>query len=298
MKPLRALSLLLLLSVSACGTGEEGAPPPASAHVRSMAAGADTALEITDMTGRALVLDAVPQRILSLVPSATQTLVSLGAGGLLVGRTDYDTASWLRPLPSVGGGLDPNLEAVLALDPDLVIRFAGDSDPGTALELDRLGIPQFAISPDGIADIRRIIRDLGAVTAHLDQADHLLSEMDSTLSSLRARLDGRPRLRVAYILGGRPPWVAGAGSYIGELVEIGGGENVFSDLGELYGPVNAEVFLVRDIDLLLASEGSEFSIPETGTPLRRVSPSVEVPGPHIAQAALEMARAIHPEAFR
>jgi hypothetical protein len=62
--------------------------------------------------------------------------------------------------------------------------------------------------------------------------------------------------------------------------------------------VNAEVFLVRNIDLFLAAERSEFSLPETDIPIRRVSPGVEVPGPHLADAALEMARAIHPEVFR
>ena len=66
----------------------------------------------------------------------------------------------------------------------------------------------------------------------------------------------------------------------------------------LYGPVNTEVFLVREIDLLLAAEGASVSLPATGTPLRRVSPAVEIPGPHLPDAALELARTLHPEAFR
>jgi ABC-type Fe3+-hydroxamate transport system substrate-binding protein len=295
----RTLSLLLLLAVCGCDTEEAGdRPPPAPDDVGVPAERADSVLQITDMAGRTLVSEGTPQRILSLVPSATETLLSLGARGLLVGRTDYDTASALLSLPSVGGGLHPSAEAIVALDPDLVIRFAGESDPGTTLELDRLGIPHFAIAPDRITDIRRIIRDLGVITARGQRASQLLAGMDSTLSRIRTRVQDRPRVRVAYLLGGDPPWVAGGGTYIGELMEIGGGENVFSDLGELYGPVNAEVFLALDIELFLAAEGSQFSLPETAAPLRRVSPGVEVPGPHLARAALEMARAIHPEAFR
>jgi len=250
------------------------------------------------MAGHSLLLDGPPERIVSLVPSATETLLSLGAGEFLVGRTDYDTASAVRSIPSVGGGLHPNAEAIVALKPDLVIRFAGESDPGTTDQLDRLGIPHFAIAPNGIADVRRVIRDLGDITGRGSQADSLLAGMDLILSWIRDQVRHRSRPRVAYLLGGRPPWVAGSGSYIEELMEIGGGENVFSDLGELYGPVNAEVFLVRDIDLFLAAEGSDFALPERDIPLRKVSPGVEVPGPHLADAALEMARAIHPEVFR
>ena len=72
-----------------------------------------------------------PTRIVSLVPSATRTLQALQVADLLVGRTDYDTMGGIGHLPSVGGGLDPNPEALLLLDPDLVIRFDGQADPAT-----------------------------------------------------------------------------------------------------------------------------------------------------------------------
>jgi len=109
---------------------------------------------------------------------------------------------------------------------------------------------------------------------------------------------GRPRLKVAYLLGGSPPLVAGPESYIHELLAVAGGENAFADLSKVYGPVNTEAFLAREIDLLLAAEGAEISLPHVDIPLRRVSPALEIPGPGLAQAALEMARAIHPEVFR
>ena len=232
-----------------------------------------------------------------LVPSGSETLLKLGAAELLVGRTDFDTLSALSHLPSVGGGLNPNIEALVALEPDLVIRFAGESDPSTPGALRQMGIPHLAIRPSSVADVRRIIRDLGDVTARKDAADSLLDAMSATLEEVRTRVRERPKTRVGYILGGTPPWVAGPGSYIEEILEIAGGENVFSDLETLFGPVNAEVFLIRQIDLLLASEGAEVSIPESDAPLLRVSPSVEIPGPNLASAALELARVLHPEAF-
>ncbi len=293
------LLLPVFLLLHGCGKGE--AEPPAEAvpgSVSPESVSRDFPLRLRDASGRTLVLEKLPRRILCLVPSGTETLLSLGARDLLVGRTEFDTAAALAHLPSVGGGLHPNPEALVALDPELVIRFAGDSDSSTPAQLDQLGIPHLAIQPNGIQDIRKIIRDLGSVAGRGKEADSLLAAMDATLGEIRSRVQGRRRLRVGYLLGGTPPWVAGPGSYIEELLEVAGGENVFSDLQALYGPVSREVFLVREMDLLLAAEGAEVSFPESGVPFRRVSAGVEIPGPHLAEAALELARVLHPEAFR
>jgi iron complex transport system substrate-binding protein len=201
-------------------------------------------------------------------------------------------------LPSVGGGLNPSLEAMVALRPDLVIRFAGDSDPTTPLRMDELGIPHLAIRPDGVQDILGIIRTLGVVTGREAAADSLRAHMDATLAEIRSRIRGRRPVRVAYLLGGTPPWVAGPGSYIGELLELAGGVNVFSDLSTLYGPVSVEAFLVREIDLILAPEGKELELPAGGMRVTRVPPSVEIPGPGLAESAWTLAGILHPEAFR
>ena len=215
-----------------------------------------------------------------------------------MGRTDFDSDPRLFDLPSVGGGLHPNLEAILALRPELVIRFAGDTDTRTPNRLDQMGIPHFAIDPRGIEEIRGIVRDLGVITGEEAAAARVLAEMEASLDAIRERVRDRPKLKVAYLLGGSPPLVAGPESYIHELLAVAGGENAFADLSKVYGPVNTEAFLAREIDLLLAAEGAEISLPRMDIPLRRVSPALEIPGPGLAQAALEMARAIHPEVFR
>lgn len=253
---------------------------------------------LTDAAGQELTFPRAPERIISLIPSASEILHSLGAGSRLVGRTDFDTSAFLAHLPTVGGGLHPNMEALVALAPDLVIRFAGGSDPSTPLRLDELAIPHMALRPDGIEDIRTSIDLLGTLTQRGPSADSLLARMDSTLAEIRARVGDRPPLRVAYLLGGSPPWVAGPGSYIEELLELAGGLNVFSDLSGLYGPVNVETFLTREMDLILAPEGADLGIPHIDVPIRRVSPALEIPGPFLAQNALDLARILHPGAFR
>jgi ABC-type Fe3+-hydroxamate transport system substrate-binding protein len=236
--------------------------------------------------------------VISLIPSASLVLRALGVSEALVGRTDFDTAAVFQNLPSVGGGLHPNLEAIVILEPELVIRFAGDSDPATHTRLEEFGIPHLALRPDGIQDIRRSLGILGAVMGREAAADSILDEMDSNLAEIRKLVGDRPPLRVAFLLGGSPPWVAGPDSYIDELLEVAGGANAFSDLSALYGLVNVESFLAREIDLILAPEGAELGIPDLRIPVKRVSASLEIPGPELASDAWRLARILHPEVFR
>lgn len=255
-------------------------------------------VRITDDAGRRLRLERPPSRIISLVPSATEILIALGAERRLVGRTEFDTVPPLDTLPSVGGGLHPSLERLVDLRPELVVRFAAASDPETPERLDDLDIRHLAVRPDGIDDVRRISRMLGRVVGARARADSLVARMDSTLAEVAARVRDLPERRTAFVLGGSPTWVAGPGSFVHQLLEVAGGENVFSDLGELYGPVSPESFLSRSIDVVLAAEGSDVRLPLEDVPVRRVSADVQTPGPDLGRSARELARVLHPEAFR
>jgi len=234
----------------------------------------------------------------SLIPSLTRTLQALGAQDRLVARTDYDTLASLRPLPSVGGGLSPSLESLVAQDPDLVLRFAGGSDPVTQERLGELGVPQFSFRLDGIDDVRNAILQLARITGTIPRGKRLVAEMDTALAQIRERVEGMRRVRVAYVLGGDPPWVAGPGTYIDELLTLAGGENAFSDLNNLYGPVSQEEFRIRPLDLVIIAGDGELALDLDDLPLARVSPDLEIPGPELARSARELAEALHPEAFR
>jgi ABC-type Fe3+-hydroxamate transport system substrate-binding protein len=253
---------------------------------------------LTDAVGRTWVFQASPTRVVSLVPSATRTLEALGARHLLAGRTAFDTTESLASLPSVGGGLHPNLEILLALKPDLVIRHAGGSDRATPLRLDEAGVPHLAVHTDGLDDVRALIGDLGRLTGRGPEADSLLADMDARFQEIRSRIAGLPPVRVAYVLGGNPPWVAGPGTFIHELITASGGENAFADLKAHYGPVSSEELLVREIHLVLAPEGSEVFLPSSALPMTRVPSDMEIPGPHLAHLAWKLAALLHPQAFR
>ena len=263
----------------------------------SEASRASYPLQIVDAAGTRHTFDAAPQRIVSLVPSATEALLEMGVASHLVGRTDYDRIPELIGLPSVGGGLQPNLEILVSLDLDLVIRFAGKSDLATAERLTELEIPHFAVQPDGIDDVLTIIRDLGRIMGAADAAGSMLREIRDALDDVGRRVAELPQPRVAYILGGNPPWVAGPGTYIDELMAVAGGKNVFDDLGPLYAPVSMEALLDRELDLILLSDGLTPPPALAHVPSAFLPMSVEIPGPGLGQAAREIARLIHPGAF-
>jgi iron complex transport system substrate-binding protein len=111
------------------------------------------------------------------------------------------------------------------------------------------------------------------------------------LDSVRAASSTGPKLRVVYVLGGAPPWVAGPGTYLDELIRLAGGVNVFSDLGSLYAAVSPEEFIARDIDVVLLSEGAAFDRDLAhGARILDVGSWVEVPGPAVTDAARTIAR--------
>ena len=254
-------------------------------------------LQLVDDAGTRHTFEAAPRRMISLVPSATEALLAMALADRFVGRTDYDRMPALTHLPSVGGGLQPNLEVLVSLDLDLVIRFAGDSDLATAERLTELGIPHFAVQPDGIEDVLAIIRDLGRITGASDAAEVLLNGIQIDLDDVARRVVALSKPRVAYLLGGDPPWVAGPGTYIDELIALAGGRNVFDDLGPLYAPVSMEALLDRDLDLILFSNGLTKPPPLAHVPSAVLPASLEIPGPGLGQAARDIARLIHPGAF-
>ncbi len=282
--PIHLARLLLAIVVA---TGCESRAPQSS-----QAAGSGY-LRVSDAEGRSVELEAPARRIVSLVPSVTRTIVALGATYRLVARTDFDTAAALVHLPSVGGGLGPNLEVLATLDPDLVIRFAGASDRNTPDRLDALGVPNFAVKPDRIADVWQILDDIGTLLDLSREGERLRDSLQAGLAEVGRQATTLSPTRVAYLMGGSPPWTAGAGTYIGELIELAGGINVFSDLEGLYGAVSPEVVATREIDVVLLAEGAQID-PRllAGRRVRTVSSQVQLPGPELVDAAREVAAAI------
>jgi iron complex transport system substrate-binding protein len=305
--PLLLVSLLLAGS-AACRDGDVPPPggPEAEADVRPGGTdatpgedpGGEATLRLRDWSGRAVVLPEPPERIVSLVPAATQALLELGAGDRLVGRTDFDRDPRVAHLPSVGGGIGPSIEHVVRLAPDLVVRFEGEQDRGTPPLLERAGIPHLGVRPDRIEDVREMVRLLGRATGHESEAEELVAAMDAELAAVQVRVADLERPRVAFLLGGDPPWVATGDTFLHELLEIAGGENVLAGAGTLYAPVSVEEIVRRDVDLLLAPESATIPGALARIPLRRLPDAVQSPGVGLAASARHISRAVHPERWR
>lgn len=281
------------------GEGPRPAEDPPGAEGTPSVEAAPEPIVVVDANGRSVSLARPARRIVSLVPSATATLHAIGADAAVVGRTDFDDQPWAADLPSVGGGLEPSLEALVALDPDLVVRFAGEQDTRTRDRLDDLGLTRIDIRPESLDDIFETVRILGAVTGRDTVADSLAGEIRAGLDRVRRAASRLPRLRVAYVLGGSPPWVSGPGTYIDEILTLVGGDNVFSDLDAFYTSVGPEAMRSREIDVVLVSGPADFD--ERLTPdarIVRVDADLEIPGPDVAVAARRLAEALHGRPLR
>lgn len=297
-----ALALVLAtVGLLGCGeSGEEGAGAPAEGGSPDAGVGDPSgSVSFVDAAGARHVLDRPARRIVSLVPSATQTLRALGARASLVGVTDFDTQPWADSLPSVGGGLEPNLEALVALRPDAVVRFEGEQDPRTPARLDELGIRHVAVRPVSLDDLYETNRILGLLTGREAAADSLSRGIRDGLAEVSRAASALPRKRVAYLLGGTPPWVSGPGTYIDEILELVGGDNVFDELGAPYAAVSPEELRSRTIDVVLVARGGSFDESLTpGARIEMIGDDLEVAGPDVVDAARDMAEVIHGRPIR
>ncbi|MFT7117398.1 MAG: iron complex transport system substrate-binding protein [Rhodoferax sp.] len=202
------------------------------------------ALQVTDDRGIAVTFKQTPQRIVSLLPSLTETVCELGQCQRLVGVDRYSNfpASVLA-LPQVGGGLDPNIEAIVALKPDVVLM-ATSSRVGERLQA--LGIKVVALESKSHADVKRVLGKLGQLLeiAPAQGADRLWHVIDSGVSAAAQSLSPLAKNTLVYFEVSRGPYAAGQTSFIGETLTRLGVKNIIpASLGP-FPRINPE-FVVR-----------------------------------------------------
>jgi iron complex transport system substrate-binding protein len=265
-----------------------------------------------DMAGRQVALQGPPHRIIPLTPSLTEILFALGAGGAVIGITDQDDyPPEVRGKTRVGGGLDPNLEVILTLRPDLVLATVDSNRWDTFLELERLGIPVFGVKPAGLEGVFTSIQKIGEVVGRPEQARELIVTMRRRMDSVSERVKNLPRPRILYVVWIDPLIVAGRATIIDDLIRMAGGENTVRASG--FPPYGLEQVVAHPPDMILL--GADHPGSEDGTLLRRLPAWKEMravregavrlvdtnimhrPGPRIAEAAEMLARLFHPEAF-
>ncbi|MBN9405287.1 MAG: ABC transporter substrate-binding protein [Burkholderiales bacterium] len=217
------------------------------------------AYAIHDDAGQVTRFDTPPARIVSLLPSLTETVCALGACERLVGVDRY--ANWPPPvqrLPKVGGGLDPSVEAVVALRPDVVLM--DSSARAAAARLRALGLKVVALQPRTLADLRRVTERLGELLRQPQAADALLRRIDAGVQAAAQSVPGAARGQRVYFEVDAAPHAAGRGTFIDELLTALGLVNIVdADMGP-YPKINPEWVVRADPDLIMISRQGAFDL--------------------------------------
>jgi ABC-type Fe3+-hydroxamate transport system substrate-binding protein len=286
---------VLVLSVLGAACGREPAP--------------DASL-VRDDFGELPRRGPAPRRIVSLSPATTELLFALGAGNRLVGRTHWDLfPDSARAVADLGNGIRPNVEAILAARPDLVVLYASPDNRDAANALRAAGIDVLALRIDLIREFLRATRLLGAAIGEPERARAVVDSVTGTLERVRAATASLPKPSVFLHAWENPLLTIGAGSYLSELVEIAGARNVFVDLAGPSPQVTFEEVLRRNPDAVLAGWVKAAEL--RGTPRWRALRAVRDgrilimdtllvgrPGVRLGEAAMSLARLLHPDDIR
>jgi iron complex transport system substrate-binding protein len=208
-------------------------------------------LIVTDDRGISVSFARSPQRVVSLLPSLTESVCALGECRRLVGVDRYSNfPAPVRGLPRVGGGIDPNIEAVVALRPDVVLM--ATSAQG-AQRLESLGLKVLALEPHTSADVQRVLQRLGQVLEVRD-AQRVWREIDDGVTAAAKSLPPSARSQRVYYEVSRGPFAAGPDSFLGELLQrLGVGNVVPRELGP-FPKINPEFVVKADPDVIMIGE--------------------------------------------
>jgi cobalamin transport system substrate-binding protein len=267
---------------------------------------------ITDETGRKIDVPDSPKRLVSLAPSVTETLYALGLGGRIVGDTDYcDYPSEAAQKPHVGAVLDPSVEKIVALKPDLVIGSAEANRREIAEQLAKLGIPLYGLSDHTMADVLKSIRDLGALLGCPGQAGALATALEQRIETVERRVAAAPKPRVLFVTWYEPLITVGRQNFIADVIRRAGGASIAEDLSGEWPRLSLEAVLERDPDVILVPQSQSFSptldkfrqLPGwrslaavNGGRVYRVPDTIIHPSPRLVDALEAVAQLLHPDA--
>ncbi len=218
--------------------------------------------DVVDDLGRHVALPGPASRVVSLSPATTELLFAIGAGNRVVGRTQWDRyPPAVADIPSVGDGLDPNIETVVARRPDLVVFYASNANTLAIQRLADIGIASVSLRLDSLASVPRGARLLGRLTHRTRRADSLAQAFEAQRDSAQRSPHPASNVRVLVLSWDNPPIIIGAQSFLTELLDLAGAENVFRDVDAPSAPVTIETIAERDPDLILffADEAPAFT---------------------------------------
>jgi iron complex transport system substrate-binding protein len=256
---------------------------------------------------------AAPMRIVSLAPSVTEDLFALGAGPEVVGVSQYcDYPPQVRDLPRVGSFLTPNLEAIIALRPTLVVGLELSSDVRQIRALNSMGYPVLLVSDDSLQQIENSIEKVGARINREDEARRLVAQIRAQIAAVQERLANAKPQRALMLVGHQPIVAVGSGTYLDELMRIARADNIAAAVGEQWPHLGMEFIIAMRPEVIL--DGAMGTDPLSSNDFWEKYPTIpavrdhrvlgyaEDPmlhaGPRVGQSLEIIARMIHPEAWQ
>jgi iron complex transport system substrate-binding protein len=273
---------------------------------------------ITDDLGRNVQIESIPDRIVSLAPSNTEILFALGLGDKIVGVTDYcNYPDEAKEKPSIGGFSTPNIEAVVAREPDLIL--ATERHSKTVIPaLENLGCTVVAISPTTLDEVIESIDFVGEITGTQKEASQLSGNLQKRIDTIKKKTsninqDEKPR--VLYLTWHDPLMTAGTGTLADDVITTAGGINIADDIsGD--NTISLETVIDRNPQIIVASvgmgSGEDLPLQYVQTEARLKSSDalkneqvykingdlIHRAGPRVVDALEIMARFFHPESFK
>lgn len=268
---------------------------------------------VIDDYGREVTLPKNPQRIISLAPSSTEILFAVGLGYRVVGADDHsDYPEAAKNKPKIGSYLNPNLEVIASLEPDLILATDMTSKEYVA-SLEEKNFTVVVLAPKTIQGIIRDIRVVGAIGNKTTEANNLADNLEQRINAITSKTSNsslyRPKVYVEYY----PYWTYGPGSFGNDLISMAGGKNIAATTATAYSEITNEFVVASNPELIIFTVG-----PHTSTTIKDIKSRtgwdkvnavqnnkiftidddiISRPGPRIVDALEHLARLIHPELF-
>lgn len=266
-----------------------------------------------DDAGRRIYLAKPPVRVVSLAPSITEMLFSLGLDEQIVGVTEFcDYPAAAKSKPKVGYA-NPSVEAIIALRPEVVIAPRDFLRPDLQLKLEQLKIPVFVLDAHTMEEIPLQMHTLGKMFEKTSAANDVTQHMRQRVAEIKRKIETRPMKRVLYVLNHQPLITVGPGSFIHQMIGLAGGVNVAAQTDTAYPRLSMETVLKEDPEVLIFPSGEVETVSRSEQQQWRRWESLSAvkhqrfhevsssllnrPGPRVVDGLEQLARAIHPELF-
>jgi iron complex transport system substrate-binding protein len=263
---------------------------------------------LKDELGRTVEVPDHPHRVICLIPSVVDVVYSLGAGADVVAISDFTKyPKEALQKPSIGLPLNPSIEAIVALRPDLVLGSGDLNVLESADSLQRLGIPVFMADPHGIEGIYASIISIGKALNRDAEAAALVARLRARLATVKSSVADKPKLRVFMAIWYDPVMTIGRKAFIGEIIEAAGGRSVTDDIAQEWPEISLESIVSRQPDAILFIKGSKLTAGELKTRpgwervkavqqghVYYVDDRIQYPSPAAFDALEDLAKQFHP----